>query len=331
MRIRLNNVGIILLLLSFSLKAQVMPNLGGQRKATSSAQFLKIGVGARAEAMGQSYVAIANDAAALFWNPAGLVQFESNQAFFSRTMWVVDIQIENAGLVWHFGDRHAVGLSFTYLHTEDMEETTVFQPFGTGRYFTYSDAVVGASYAMKMTEQFSFGLTLKYVQETIAEFEMRSVMFDLGTYYWTGFANTRIAVSLSNFGPDLTPEGSYRLKNLDNEYETIDQFQSFAPPTMFRFGVANDFEISEANMLTASIQLNHPNDNTENLNFGLEYAWNNLAFIRGGYQTAHLEQDFSLGLGLQQDLKYTKISLDYAYTDFGRLGTVNRFNILMEF
>ena len=62
--------------------AQLVPNLGGQRAGISAFQFLKIGVGARGVAMGESFVAVANDASALFWNPAGLVQFNQNEIIF---------------------------------------------------------------------------------------------------------------------------------------------------------------------------------------------------------------------------------------------------------
>ena len=65
-------VVIIFLLVFVNVKAQLITNLGGQRAGISTAQFLKIGVGSRATAMGESFVAIANDASALYWNPAGL-------------------------------------------------------------------------------------------------------------------------------------------------------------------------------------------------------------------------------------------------------------------
>ncbi|RMD93377.1 MAG: hypothetical protein D6813_04180, partial [Calditrichaeota bacterium] len=53
-----------------NLHAQLIPILGSQRAGTAMAQFLKIGVGGRAVGMGESFVAIANDASALYWNPA---------------------------------------------------------------------------------------------------------------------------------------------------------------------------------------------------------------------------------------------------------------------
>ena len=83
----LNNIIIslaALLLLQHSADAQLIPNLGGQRVGISSLQFLKIGVGARATALGESFVAISNDASALFWNPAGLANTEGNQVFLSE-------------------------------------------------------------------------------------------------------------------------------------------------------------------------------------------------------------------------------------------------------
>ena len=322
---------LIVMLTAILINAQIIPNLGGQRKGISAAQFLKIGVGARAEAMGQSFIAIANDATALYWNPAGLTQFEKDQVYFNHTEWLVDTYIENAGIVYHFDSFNTIGLIISYFHTEDMMETTVFQPFGTGSYFSYSDALIGLSYSRKMTNQFSFGLTLKYMQETIAEVNIRSVLFDLGTLYWTGFEKTRFAVSLTNFSSDLVPTGSFRQKNLKNEYIEYNDFQSFAPPTMFRFGIANDFIDNEQHKLTISVQLNHPNDNHENINLGTEYWWHNFFALRAGYKTAQTEQDFSVGIGLRQQISFTFLRFDYAYTHFGRLDSVNRFDLIMEF
>ncbi|MGE5411889.1 MAG: hypothetical protein ACM3MI_13085, partial [Clostridiales bacterium] len=61
-------------ILTIETKAQLFPTLGGQRAGISAAQFLKIGIGGRASSMGDAFVAVANDASALYWNPAGLSQ-----------------------------------------------------------------------------------------------------------------------------------------------------------------------------------------------------------------------------------------------------------------
>ena len=96
--------------------AQLVPNLGGQRAGISAFQFLKIGVGARGVAMGESFVALANDASALYWNPAALVQFTQDQAIAAHTEYLVDIKHEFFGIAWHLSGQDAVGASFTSLH-----------------------------------------------------------------------------------------------------------------------------------------------------------------------------------------------------------------------
>lgn len=310
---------------------QLLPNLGGQRVGTSSAQFLKIGTGPRAVAMGQAFVAIANDAEALYYNPAGLTQFNRNELFFSNTRWLVDIQMEFLGMVYHLDEVNSVGLAITYLHTEDMEETTELYPYGTGRYFSYSDALVGLSYARKMTDKFSFGITVKYLYETLAELNINALLFDLGTYYRTGWESIRFAVTVTNFGNDIAPAGSFQHKNLENEVITRDSFQKFPPPILFRVGIAAEFLQTEEHLLSGSIQLNHPNDNVENVNIGLEYWWQDLFALRGGFTSARLEEDFSAGFGLNVPVSALDIGVDYAFSNFGRLGYVNRFALSIRF
>ena len=119
--------------------AQLVPNLGGQRAGISAFQFLKIGVGARGVAMGESFVAVANDASALYWNPAGLVQLPENQVIAAHTEYVADIKHDYLRRDVSPHGQDAVGVSFTSLHMKDMEITTETQPFGTGRYFSFGD------------------------------------------------------------------------------------------------------------------------------------------------------------------------------------------------
>lgn len=321
----------LLLFFPALLTAQVFPNLGGQRVGTSAAQFLKIGVGARAMGMGEAFVAVANDAEALYWNPAGISQFSKNSVFFSHIQWLVDIQMEYAGLVYHLNSTNSVGIAVTYLHTEDMKETTELQPFGTGRYFSFGDFLIGLTYARNMTEKFSFGISTKFMQETIAELTMRGVLFDLGTYYKTGWKSTRFAVSVTNFGRDLSPSGTFTYQNLNNENVEVSSFQSFPPPIIFRIGISGELIDRENHRVTTSIQLNHPNDNKENINVGVEYWFRDLLALRAGYKSARLEEDVSAGFGIHLPLSMADFRMDYAYSNFGRLGYVNRFSLQLQF
>ncbi|MBL1211979.1 MAG: PorV/PorQ family protein [Ignavibacteriae bacterium] len=318
---------IIFLGLTFSstMHAQSFPTLGGQRAGISTLQFLKIGVGGRAAAMGESFIAVADDASALYWNPAGLVQKKENQIMFSHNEWVVDIQHEFAGAVYHLGPNDAVGLAFTSLHMDKMPVTTEVNPFGTGEYFTFSDIALAVTYSKKMTEQFSFGGTIRYVEETLDKLKMRGVMVDLGTLYWTGLGTTRFAVTISNFGNEVAPDGEVVLfgnrKNSD--------WQSFSPPTLFRIGFAFEPYQTDLHRITASAQLNHPNDNSENVVTGFEYSYKEVFFFRGGYKFNVEEQNISFGAGLKAPISIANVIFDYAFSNFERLGSAHRFSLLL--
>ena len=318
--------------------AQLVPNLGGQRAGISAFQFLKIGVGARGVAMGESFVAVANDASAMFWNPAGLVESKQNLILASHTSYVIDISHEFFGASYMLGDNDAVGVAFSALHMEDMEVTTETQPFGTGRYFSFGDIAIGLTYSKKMTEQFSFGATVRYAEETLDVLKMRSVMVDLGTLYWTGLGSTRFAVTISNFGSDVEPKGSAALSN----GTTANTFQAFSLPTIFKLGIATEFIETDDSRLTTSLQLNHPNDNSEHFRIGVEYAYQNTFFLRGGIkrtigqklfgQDETSPEDFSLGAGFAVDLaSLSHVSADYAFVRFGDLGAIHRFSVAFSY
>jgi len=316
---------ILVLILSSYTNAQLFPVLGGQRAGISTAQFLKIGVGGRAAAMGESFVAISDDASALYWNPAGLAQFKTNQVIFSHNIWLVDINHDFLGAVYHLDSDNTFGISLTSLSMEKMPVTTEFSPFGNGEYFGFSDIALSVSYARKMTEQFSFGGTVKYIEETLDKLKMRGVMIDIGTYYRTGLGSTRFAVTVSNFGAELAPDGEVVLIGK----RTKSEWQSFAPPTMFRIGFAFEPYQDEQHSVTTSIQLNHPNDNSENVSLGVEYSWNRMLFLRGGYKINVEEQNYSFGAGVNVPISMAEFTFDYAFANFEQLGSAHRFSIIL--
>ena len=316
---------ICVLLIAGNARAQLFPVLGGQRAGISTAQFLKIGVGGRASAMGESFIAISDDASALYWNAAGIAQFKENQLIISHNVWIADINNDFIGVVYHLDEDNSFGASLTSVTMDDMPVTTEFAPFGTGEYFGYTDIAVSITYARKMTKQFSFGGSVKYIEETLDKLKMRGVMIDLGTYYRTGLGSTRFAVTVSNFGSELAPDGQVTLVG----NREVDEWQSFAPPTIFRIGFAVEPYESEEHRITTSIQLNHPNDNSENVAIGAEYAWQKMFFLRGGYKFNVDEQNFSFGLGIQVPISIAEFSFDYAYTNFERLGSAHRFSIIL--
>lgn len=317
--------------------AQLVPNLGGQRSGISSFQFLKIGPDARGTAMGESFVAVVNDVSALYWNPAGLTNAASDQALFSHTEWLVDLKHEFAAVSYHLSTNDVLGAAFTSLHTDPMKITTETQPQGTGNYFTFSDIAIGATYARKMTDQFSFGITARYVCETIDVLKTQAVLIDLGTYYTMGIGSARFAVVVSNFGSNVSPSGSIVSGN--GKVDTT--FQSYSPPTMFKLGVAFEPYETEQNRVTASIQLNHPNDNAENIRLGLEYAYDSMFFLRAGvkrtigesmlYRSTSSAEDYAFGAGVRIPIAIMTVNADYSFANFNDLGAVHRLSIAISY
>lgn len=315
---------VLIFLLSSGISyAQLIPNLGGQKTGTSSLQFLKIGHGARSAGMAETFVAVSDDISSLYWNPAGLVAFKENGITVSHTEWFVDTKLEFVGGVFHFGGNNALGISLTALTTEDMKVTTELQPFGTGAYFRYFDIALGVSYARQLTEQFAFGATVKYVEETLGDLKMRTVIGDLGTFYRTGLGTTRFAVAISNFGAQVSPSGSVELIG----GRTANNFQKFPPPTLFKIGFAMEPLLTVNNRLTTSIQLNSPNDNAEHVSVGAEYSYKEMFFLRAGYKFNVDAENFSAGAGLKVPISFAKMNLDYAITNYRQLGVAQRISL----
>ncbi|MGE5315388.1 MAG: PorV/PorQ family protein [Acidobacteriota bacterium] len=318
-------------------QAQLVPNLGGQRSGISAFQFLKIGPDARGTAMGESFVAVANDVSALYWNPAGLTNTVQDQAIFSHTEWLVDLKHEFAGASYHLSPSDVVGAAFTSLHVDPMQITTETQPRGTGTYFSYGDIAVGATYARKMTDQFSFGITARYVRETIDMLKTEAVLIDLGTYYTMGLGSARFAVVVSNFGSNVAPKGTARGGNGSD----VTNFQAFSPPTMFKLGVAFEPYETDEHRVTTSIQLNHPNDNAENVRLGVEYGFESMFFLRAGVKRTIGEsllgkstssaEDYTFGAGVRIPIAVMTVNADYSFANFNDLGAVHRFSVAISY
>jgi hypothetical protein len=321
---------IIHLFNSFALAQNLFPLLGGQRVGTAAATFLKIDVGADAAAMSGAYVAMAKDATTLYWNPAAAAQVDGNSLTISHIEWPVDIQYEYLGYIHHIGDMWTFGVSMAMLHMPDMEVTTEYHPTGTGEYFRYYDTFGALAFGVNLTDQFSFGTSVKYVEEGLAELKMGGWMIDIGTFYWTGYRSLRFAVSLTNFGPDMKPGGSY-IKTTKEGDSKVEDYEAFSPPTTFRVGTAMEVYETENYSLTTSFQINHPVDNVENAVLGLEFTYLNRLYIRGGYKINYDEEKFTMGTGIEIPISSLSFSVDYAYKSFTNLGSTHQFTFDFQF
>ncbi len=306
-------------------------SLGGQRAGTSSASFLRIGVGARAEAMGEAFVAVANDPSAIFWNPAGLASLQRKEIAASHVEWPADIHYDHFTLVMpsrRLGG--SIGLQVAALATT-IDETTDIQPFGTGRQFTYSDFVAGVSYSRRWTDKLLVGFGTKFLHEDLGSQvggpTTSAMLFDVGSIFYLGIGSIRIATALTNFGSELKPSGNF----VSPYTGEVREYDGYDPPMTFRYGVAFEPIENTNQRLTTSFEMNQPADNRLQAKAGVEYSLYRVVALRSGYNFNADDLKFSAGAGFTGDFSSLRGTLDYAYTDGGYLGGIHRFSLGVRF
>lgn len=207
---------IALLVSGLSLKAQLFPRLGAQRAGISALTFLKIDASPRSAAMGGAQLCTNGDVFASQWNPAALTDVEMFSVGASNTFWAAGLNhafvsaVRPDDRIGHFA------LSATSLTSGKMEVRTEFQPEGTGQYFYASNTAIGLSYARRLTKMFSYGATVKYVNEQLAQFMAHTFVVDLGFKYQTDFKDLAFAVAIQSFGTN-----SRLRERANSDYEGI--------------------------------------------------------------------------------------------------------------
>ncbi len=305
---------------------------------TSMANFLKIGIGARASAMGGAFVALSDDISSLYWNPGGLGMLRHNSAIFQNTGWLLDTKLYFLGVSFDLANRGAVGLSLSSFSSGDILETTIYQPDGTGRKFDAGNFMAALTYSRQITDRFSAGLTLKYVTERLDREKAATVAIDVGSVFITNFLhNMRIGFALSNLGGRMTLSGSdlmvqylmppgikYARAQLGTDPWDI--------PLLIRFGVATDAVRSQNMRLTLATEVLDTRDYDYRIAAGAELALLQHLFLRGGYKFHYEEENFTVGGGFTAATPGgIGIRFDYAYVNHKMLNGSQRFSIILEF
>lgn len=325
--------------------AQDSPDRGTITKVgTSAAQFLKLGVGARPIALGGSYVAEASDLSALYWNPAGLARLGGMSVQLAHTEYLADVNYNFAAFGTDLGNMGTLALAILFLDSGNMEVRTADQPEGTGEQFKVQDFAIQASYARSLTDRFSIGGSLKYIQERIWHSSASTVAFDVGTLFTTPFERLNLGVSMSNFGPKMRMAGRDILfsedpnPNQDGNVEIVNselQTDEHPLPLLFRVGLSLDAVQVAGHRVLLTTDAAHPNDNSEYINLGGEYSFRDLVALRVGYRNLFEEDGeqgltFGGGLNLRVD-RSLRARIDYAYADFGRLDQTHWFTVDLSF
>jgi hypothetical protein len=313
---------------------------GVTKAGTTAAPFLVIDVGPRGTGMGGAYVSLANDATAMYWNPAGIAKINNFDATFSSSRWIADLSLNYAGAVLGLGDLGNVGLNATFLTMDQIERTTILSPDGTGEFFDAASYAVGLSYARNLTDKFSIGFNAKYINERMYHSVANGFALDVGVLFDTQFKGLVLGMSIANYGTKMQLDGrdmqvqSDIDQSISGNNPNINarlQTDAFDLPLMFRVGMSMDVLKGLANSnLIVSVDALHPSDDVESVNVGGEYVFHDMLFLRAGYKglfAKDSEYGLNLGGGIKYNVGTTAIRFDYSYIDFGLLNAVHIYSI----
>ncbi|MEN8191296.1 MAG: PorV/PorQ family protein [Bacteroidota bacterium] len=314
------------------------------KTGTSAANFLEIGIGATAQALGGAYSSLASNATALYWNPAGISNLTKIDITLNHAVWLADTKHQYFGLVFPFGNGIAIGISYTGLNYGSKRPVrTIMQPDGTGEFYSAVDMALSSSIAMQVTDRFSFGITGKYIEQKIWHESASAFAVDVGVLYKTQLEGLNIGTSISNFGSDMKMDGRDLVrafdadsKNYSNDKLNVSlKTDSFPLPLIFRFGLSYQFMIGSRNGFTFAADMVHPSNNNIYVNSGFEFNFSNLIQLRLGYESLFdqtSEKGLTAGFGIVNPFENTiAFTINYAYSDWGRLGYVQRFSVNIGF
>ncbi|MCB0730952.1 MAG: PorV/PorQ family protein [Ignavibacteriae bacterium] len=315
------------------------------RVGTTAAAVLKIAPGARALGMGSAYVGVSDDIYSSYYNPAGITRADGvSQVAFNHSNWLADVDYDYAAGSINVDGLGTIFATFSSLRVPEDDVRTIDSPLGDGRTWDANSLVIGVGYARSLTDRFSIGFHLKYVQESIWNVSASGIALDVGTYYITPFNDLVIGASVSNFGTKMQLAGRDLQINVDPENEPESGPNNIPAqystekndlPLNFRVGLAMDVVNTRYFRLKTALDAVHPNDNKEYINAGAEFSYNEMIFLRGGYKALFLpnsEQGLTLGVGINYDITPgLEFTFNYAYGDYGRLNSIQYFDIGLIF
>lgn len=344
------------------------PDASTSRVGTRGANFLEIGLGARAVGMAGAYASVAEGLSGLYWNLAGTADVTNIAAGvnYSQLFGSEGLDFVWGGVVIPVGGG-AVGLQIGQMSSGTMERTTFDSPQGgdlqAGTGFEFTATAAEVSYARRLTDRLSVGLGAKYAQEGITQATARYIGADVGVRFRTGLYGTTLGASLSNVGSSGKYEGNLVETNLFNDPQVGSgvipiQFstQELEMPTIFRFSVAAELiggpeamlsQRSDVGLLRVVGDFSNAIDTDLQTAVGAEYAFRDRLFLRVGKRFLNEQglddganglssgDEFGRGMafggGLRLPLAGRRIGFDYAWQGAGELPANNHFTFEFGF
>lgn len=325
-KIHLFSIAALILLLFSEMFAS-----GGKRNGTAGAQELLIPTSARGIALGSANLATIHSLDAIYYNPAGVgVSENTAEAMFSYMSYIADIGYTFAAVSVNFESFGTLGFSFRSLDFGDIAVTNERNPYGTGSTFSPTFVVLTLTYANALTDRIRVGANINLITEKIMSTGASGVSVDAGIQYTNvaGVEGLDLGISLKNLGPQMSYDGSDLLRkaqeNIDASKRGTQFYKisaaSFELPSQLFLGLSYTNHFSDLYSTTISTAFVNNNFANDEYNFSLEFDYDNLVYLRGGYSFVNegldVEEEslfgptFGAGFKIKGDMNVT---FDYGY------------------
>jgi hypothetical protein len=272
----------------------------------TSANFLKIGVGAKALGMGGAFTAVADNSSAIYWNAAGLRLLENSQVEFSHQSWYQDIFVENLSIAFP-RDRFSFGAGLTYVSYGEVQSFDEFGNPGDELSMYNLAAMFGA--AVDLSENVAVGVTAKYIEQSFDIVKGTAFAGDVGLM--VGYGGLRLGMSAVNLGTGI--KYVEREERLPAAIRTGLSFRQFENKALFSFESCVPF------------------DGPLSIHQGLEINIIEQFHARSGviYRTGDLSGTSPLSFNLGLGLGYGRGRFDYTFIPSDDYGSdaVHNFSI----
>ena len=299
------------------------------RTGTGGASELTIPIGARSIALGNATVATARGIDALFFNPAGAAKDASGTNLYASHMsYIADIGVDCGAVSVPISSVGVLSLQLVGFSAGDILMTTVDLPDGFGATFKPQFFTGGLTYSTALTDRISIGATITLISETMASVSATGFALSAGAIYENlgGVNGLTFGVVLKNVGPQMKYDGpGLNVKGNVSDLGRPPYFYkidaaSFELPSSFDMGMGYKTALAEDHSLVLSTAFQNNNFSDDAYRVGAEYAFQNMVFVRGGYDYSPSQVDqrenifgATFGLGLRANVAAVDVSFDYAF------------------
>ncbi len=274
---------------------------------TTSATFLKIGAGARAAGMGDAFCSLADDAYAMYWNPAGLGYIKGSQFGVTHLEWLTEINQEQIGFVQQIGSKTGFGVNISHLMANNFDRTNKDGIIGT---FGAANTLLGLSLGRQLGNRFSFGLNMKCSHLSMDDVKVINYNGDIGML-WQISKGLRLGLNVQNIGSDV---------------KFIEKGSPL--PLNVKAGIGCSLEGVNIN-----IDINKVQGLETNVHAGGEYWIADTIALRMGIKneitsdTHGKPSGMATGITAGMGLRLGRFQLDYAYAPYGSLDETHRVSL----